>query len=497
MIRSCSNKHRRFTDEEEEDEELLLSQQASPSNRSSSSDWVVEKPLAVLTEKMTQGGDYTVSCPLSKMETGVVIEPFSSRDDIEQTLLIFNEESGPRCHNHNNDQFKNEGSFEEQPSSATHISGSCGNNYSLLKAGEAEVVVQQADVEGHVREHLHLDVDKMAAQVHQELMQRAELRMEENASTNGSPAENDVKPTTRKRRMVCYVLPVVLVALAVAIVVVIVVVVLVPKGKSTNAIVYTSGKCSLCANGTIPLHLDTNRIDEMQTCLSFMDSQVTLDATNPQCQQGQALAWMFCDCPTLPSSPYPYNSDTFACDYCPDGVLPVGQADFCDNLNIAVTLVGSSPFMTCDDVIAVAVGRVVVSSNNCTCPNLDPVERFSRLLRPISGAIRDSTSPQFQALHWIANVDPAKLSVEQQEHSHEMIRQRYVAAVLYFSLGGESWINQHNFLSADHACLWNDNNNDDDDDDNGIGCNELDDGVTWFRLRKCRQKWLSQRLSRR
>jgi hypothetical protein len=133
---------------------------------------------------------------------------------------------------------------------------------------------------------------------------------------------------------------------------------------------------------------------------------------------------------------------------------------------------GSSEFMTCDDAIAAAV------STNCTCPNLDSLQLFSRLLRPVSGnAISDSRSPQFQALNWIANVDSARLSVEQD--SHEVIRQRFVAAVLYFSLGGESWTDQRNFLSTNHACLWN-------DDENGLGCNEVDEAI-WFRLRKCRQ----------
>lgn len=459
MIRCHSSKHQRLGNEDE-DEELLL-----PQASSRSSDWerVIEKPS--FAEKMTLDAVSARSPRKTGEKEKVVIEPFSSEDDIEQTLLIF-EESAPCEYNH--DDFRNEGSLGvlrptrsgAHSAPGVHVRSSEGESqrYSLPEAIEAQVVVKEADVEAQIQQHLHLNFDKMAAaRAHDELMQRAERATDASINSSVGNEVNDGKPTP-KRRILCYVLPVVLAALVVAIVVGVVV----SKGKTT-ASNSTVGKCSFCADGTMPSNLDAKKIDQSQTCSGFMESQVTLDATNPQCEQGQALAWMFCDCPSLPS---PKHDDS-ACILCPDGAQSVGQD--CADLHVVVALVGSSPFMTCDDIIATV-------SANCTCPNLDEVERFNRLLRPISGdAIDDSASPQFQALNWIANIDPAGLSVEQD--SAPLIRQRYVAAVLYFAMGGESWTDQRNFLSAVKTCLWN-------VDAYGIGCDALD-GVTSFRLRKC------------
>jgi hypothetical protein len=82
------------------------------------------------------------------------------------------------------------------------------------------------------------------------------------------------------------------------------------------------------------------------------------------------------------------------------------------------------------------------------------IKLFRNVLFPISGErLDDEGSPQFKALKWIANENPANSSVGQIDI--EIINQRYVAAVLYFALGGENWIKRYNFLTEDPICSWN------------------------------------------
>ena len=65
----------------------------------------------------------------------------------------------------------------------------------------------------------------------------------------------------------------------------------------------------------------------------------------------------------------------------------------------------------------------------------------------------DKNSPQTQALNWIANEDLAKTSVNHTDI--EIIKQRYVVAVLYFALGGEGWTNHYTFRTEGYICSWN------------------------------------------
>ena len=68
--------------------------------------------------------------------------------------------------------------------------------------------------------------------------------------------------------------------------------------------------------------------------------------------------------------------------------------------------------------------------------------------------LRDPSTPQYQAVWWLAFRDPANLDFS--TASWDEIVGRYVAAVLYFSTGGASWRVQYNFLSGDPVCKWND-----------------------------------------
>jgi hypothetical protein len=107
----------------------------------------------------------------------------------------------------------------------------------------------------------------------------------------------------------------------------------------------------------------------------------------------------------------------------------------------------------------------------------DPLDAFRSVLDSVSEeGLDDPNSPQYQALTWIANEDPANTTVG--INDTETIKQRYVAAVLYFALGGKGWTNQYNFLSEDDICLWNQNNF------SGISCGSTPGDVQTLRLCK-------------
>jgi hypothetical protein len=67
-------------------------------------------------------------------------------------------------------------------------------------------------------------------------------------------------------------------------------------------------------------------------------------------------------------------------------------------------------------------------------------------------ALETAGSPQNSALQWLAYSDPAQV----QSTDTNRILRRYVLAVIYYSLGGNSWQNQFFFLSGDHECRWHD-----------------------------------------
>ena len=142
-------------------------------------------------------------------------------------------------------------------------------------------------------------------------------------------------------------------------------------------------------------------------------------------------------------------------------MAPVGKS--CLDYSNSVSLADDS---FCEQAIAAVPAH-------CICPNLDPMEQFRRLLWPLSGTtLEDSTSPQFQALEWIANTNGAHGDMD----STRVIQERYVAALLYFAFRGDAWLDRNNFLSKDNICQWN-------TETAGIHCNESNQ-VTSIRLRK-------------
>ena len=67
--------------------------------------------------------------------------------------------------------------------------------------------------------------------------------------------------------------------------------------------------------------------------------------------------------------------------------------------------------------------------------------------------MEDPETPQYQAVAWLANEDPAMLDLDRT--APEIIQERYLAAFLYFNFQGDQWIGQFNFLSGDSICDWN------------------------------------------
>ncbi len=96
------------------------------------------------------------------------------------------------------------------------------------------------------------------------------------------------------------------------------------------------------------------------------------------------------------------------------------------------------------------------------------------LQNEISGAeaLRDGSSPQFQALRWLANEDTAVLDLD--SIPTVILVERYVLAVLYFATSAEGGLNVLHFLSAALVCEWNNGQTQYSSDLRGAVCNEDD-----------------------
>jgi hypothetical protein len=86
-----------------------------------------------------------------------------------------------------------------------------------------------------------------------------------------------------------------------------------------------------------------------------------------------------------------------------------------------------------------------------TCTSLDCLTEIL-LQYEVSDAevLQDDSSPQFRALHWLANNDTMVPNLD----STLILLERYALAVLYFATSGEGWLDQRNFLSASSVCRW-------------------------------------------
>jgi len=75
-------------------------------------------------------------------------------------------------------------------------------------------------------------------------------------------------------------------------------------------------------------------------------------------------------------------------------------------------------------------------------------------IRKISGeSIDDVSSPAHDAYDWLISEDSASLDFD--SVTEQDLSQRYIAALLYFSLDGGNWFEQYRFLKETHVCEWN------------------------------------------
>lgn len=78
-------------------------------------------------------------------------------------------------------------------------------------------------------------------------------------------------------------------------------------------------------------------------------------------------------------------------------------------------------------------------------------------------------SPPYKAWNWLRNADEAGLTLEGGSTEFE-IQQRFAAATLFFSTGGDEWLSGLAFLSGGSICTWNDG-------EKGIFCADSESGA--------------------
>jgi len=65
---------------------------------------------------------------------------------------------------------------------------------------------------------------------------------------------------------------------------------------------------------------------------------------------------------------------------------------------------------------------------------------------------QNKNTPQYKALNWMLNDDNLNTICV---NNDDKVLQRYMAALFYFSTGGEYWLNQYDFLNGNtHECTW-------------------------------------------
>lgn len=121
-------------------------------------------------------------------------------------------------------------------------------------------------------------------------------------------------------------------------------------------------------------------------------------------------------------------------------------------------------------VIFFVVAPMLQESANATS-DMERFESLKSLASTISGGgiIQDTESPQFRALEWLSNEDEAGYSVLVSPYRE--IVERYIIAVVYFSLSGSAWSQQYDFLTPKHTCAWN-RYDEPNNDSFGVICNE-------------------------
>ena len=71
------------------------------------------------------------------------------------------------------------------------------------------------------------------------------------------------------------------------------------------------------------------------------------------------------------------------------------------------------------------------------------------------GEFMNLSTPQFKASQWIADEDELVREIPTTSENAYLLEQRYILAVMYFTLKGPSWKYNLSFLSAKNECDWN------------------------------------------
>lgn len=136
-----------------------------------------------------------------------------------------------------------------------------------------------------------------------------------------------------------------------------VLVMLVTASTLAGIILYQSHKsnepCSLCYDGSSPDDMSSSMVGG-QTCADFRTSMESYRSSGKMCLQGQSLAWLMCDCPSLP--PFPKRP---SCTLCGEGVLLDGSA--CNQINTFMAHISDPNY--CEAL------KSSVSKVGCACPN--------------------------------------------------------------------------------------------------------------------------------
>jgi hypothetical protein len=114
------------------------------------------------------------------------------------------------------------------------------------------------------------------------------------------------------------------------------------------------------------------------------------------------------------------------------------------------------------DSVVTPTQSPIPAKSPCTRTSLDCLAEIL-LQKEVADAkaLQDESSPQFLALSWLANNDPAVLDLD--STPTVILVERYVLAVLYFATSAEGGLNVLNFLTASSVCEWK-----------GVFCNSND-----------------------
>jgi Leucine-rich repeat (LRR) protein len=110
-------------------------------------------------------------------------------------------------------------------------------------------------------------------------------------------------------------------------------------------------------------------------------------------------------------------------------------------------------------VLAAVLSTVFTSSKEYGGSSIPPstgMDFLLQVLSPISGVetLTDPSTPQYKAIQWLAKEEDANMTLDSSITDPDIVINRYVLAVLYFSTQGPSWHDQLGFLGQSSVCKW-------------------------------------------